>query len=139
MKLTLDGIILEFEVLEYTKTTEENRDYEWCRTRLHVQSNHINYFEDSRLILCSELQMLQRHLKLLLDGKLRRSEHIFLTEPVLEFRLRPATDDTTTLDLYWIINLRDDSGTVTANNLQLLLDSEDTKKFYRYLLDVMRQ
>ena len=105
MKLNLDGIILEFEVREYEKSIKEKRDQQWCRTTLHVQSNHINYFEDSRIILSHELEMLHKHLKLLLDRKLSRSEHIFLTEPVLEFRLRPATDISSDLDMYWIINL----------------------------------
>lgn len=137
MKFNLDGITLEFEVREYERSIREKRNFQWCRTSISVSSSHINYFEDSRAILSYELEIFCRHLGMLLDGTLPKSEHLFLTEPVLEFSLRPATaDGEADIDMYWIINMRDDEGTVTANNLHLLFDRQSIKKLYRYLKEV---
>lgn len=138
MKINLDGITLEFEVLDYQKSIREIKDRQWCKTKLSVVSNHINYFEDSRIILSYELEMLKKHLEMLVNNQVSKSEHIFLSEPVVEFRLRPATDEYNDIDMYWIINLRDDSGVVTANNLQLLFDRAATEKFLRYLNEVTK-
>lgn len=136
MKFTLDGTILNFTISNYRRSTLAGWKDEWCDVELKVSSRYVNYENSGKLMLCSEVESLFGRLCDLNDGKVTRREHIFLAEPVLEFRLRPAveTDDgSADVDMYFCINLNDDEDVVTANSISLLFDRENIEKLRKYL------
>lgn len=137
MKFELDGTVLEFDIDGYDVNLDGSRNEDFCRTRMVIQSAYFNYYEDSRIMRCSEIDLLFDRVGRLINGRLKKNEHIFLDEPVLEFRLRPSTEDTD-IDMFWIVNLRDDNGTVTANHISLLMGRYDVEKLHRYLKSVIQ-
>ncbi len=140
MKFELDGTTLEIEINGYADKHDERKSEEFCRMSISIQSAHMSYYEDSKMLRSYELDLVYERIGKLIKGELEKNEHLFFSEPVLEFRLRPALeDDDIDIDMYWIINLRDDNGVVTANNLQLLMGRYEIEKLYKYLRGVMNE
>lgn len=140
MKFCLDGINVNLEITGYRKSSVSNWAEEWCQVNLGIDSKYINYKVEGPLLLCSEIENIFEKLCALVSNNLPRREHMFFADPVIEMRLRPALeneDGDGQVDMYLIVNLEDDQGVVTANNLQILLGAEDVEKFRKYIKDVI--
>lgn len=141
MRLNLDDAIVDFTIEGYKKSSVLNWTQEWCNIKLKVASRYINFVEEGNLLLSREIETLYDRVSLLLSGGLSRREHIFFAAPNLEFRLRPAAlteDGEADIDMFMIINLRDNDDTVTANSLHLLMDRDSIEKLYYYLHDTIK-
>lgn len=139
MKFSLDGTDFEIDIAEYISSNNGEKVQDFLRTSISIRSTHMSYYEDSRILRCYELDELLSRVDKLVKGKIKRNEHLFFSEPVIEFRLRPATSDgEADIDMYVIVNLRDDYGVVTANSLSLLMGREDIEKLHRFLIDIVK-
>ncbi len=142
MKFHLDGIDVNLQIGNYRKSTVAGWHDEWCDVYLAIDSKVISYEERGNFILCQELETLYEKIGALLEGNLKNREHIFLADSVLEFRLRPAVkgedaDEDMDIDLYLIVNLSDDDGTVTANSINILFGRESIMLLHKYIGDLM--
>lgn len=140
MKFSLDGINVNIEIEGYRKSSVSNWSEEWCQVRLRIDSSFINYEVQGPFLLCNEIETIFEKLCALVANKLPRREHMFFADPVMELRLRPALDTEDgdgQVDMYLIINFEDETGVVTANNLQILMGAEDVEKFRKYIKSVI--
>lgn len=136
MKFNLDDTVLNIEILGYRRSSVSGWMDEWCDVYISIKSRYINYETAGKLMLCNEVEGLFEKLCRLKNGQLPKREHIFLAEPVLEFRLRPAVeteDGGADIDMYMIFNVADDHDVVTANSIQLLFDRDNIEEFRQYL------
>jgi len=136
VRFELDGTILNLVIKGYQKSTLAGWSEEWCDVNIRVNSRYISYEHSGKLMLCHEVEGLFEKLCDLRDGKMKKREHLFLAEPVMEFRLRPSmsTDDgEADIDMYLVINMCDDEDVVTANSINLLFDRENIEKLRKYL------
>jgi len=140
VKFSLDGINVNLQISNYRKSTVAGRYDEWCDVSLSINSRYISYEEKGKFLLSYELEEFYDKLTALLSGQMKHREHMFFAEPVLEFRLRPAIDTEdgpSDIDMYLIVNMKDDEDVVTANNLQILFGRESVEMLLRYLRDII--
>ena len=144
MKFHLDGIDVNLQIGNYRRSTVAGWHDEWCDVYLAIDSKVISYEERGNFILCQELESLYEELGELLEGTLKKRDHVFLAAPVLEFRLRPAVkgedaDEDMDIDMYLIVNLEDDDGTMTANSINILFGRESIAMLHKYIGDIIER
>lgn len=142
MKLNLDDTIVDFEITGYKKSSVAGWADEWCQVKLLANGNCVTYKEEGGFLLAREVENLFEKLGQLINGSIDRQEHLYFAEPIMEFRLRPAVnvdDRFDDIDAHWILNLRDNKGTVVVNCIQLLLGRDSIERLYWYLNDVIKK
>ena len=94
MRIDVAGIIIDFLVKGYRKSTRENWDDLWCKCDFSFRSNNwLNYQSvDNEVLLSCEVEELENNLTQLLDGKITEKTVIEPIEPDFKFILYPEED-----------------------------------------------
>ena len=94
MRIDVAGIIIDFLVKGYRKSTRENWDDLWCKCDFSFRSNNwLNYQSvDNEVLLSCEDEELENNLTQLLDGKITEKTVIEPIEPDFKFILYPEED-----------------------------------------------
>lgn len=94
IQIKADGIIIDFLVKGYRKSTRENWDDQWCRCDFSFRSNSwLNYQSvDNEVLLSCEIEELENSLSLLLENKITEKTTIEPIEPDFKFILFPQED-----------------------------------------------
>ncbi len=96
MSIQIDayGIIIDFQINGYRKSTKQNWDDEWCKCSFAFRSdNWLNYQSvDNEVLLSCEIEELEENLTKLLDGEITEKKIIEPIEPDFKFLLFPQED-----------------------------------------------
>lgn len=136
LKLDIDGISFYLKITGYRKTSDSNWDEAWCNVEACLQNEYLNYYFGSEILLCSEIDTLEKYLSDLLNNKMTEETILECIEPDFEFICEPKTvenDYSGDILLFIVINLWE-KGCLTANSIHLTLDRQDIQQLYTYLL-----
>lgn len=152
-KINLSGIIFQIKILEYSKSTKEKWDEEWCNIEIGYKSEKwLDYMSTSdEMLLSSEIEMILGVLSDLLCDKLEKTQEMIFIEPDFHLVFNPQKDLTKDpkytyispgyeiedIDMEWKIFFWDEG--LTDNYLSLRWYREDLEKLQKYLMLVTSQ
>lgn len=153
MRIDVAGIIIDFLVKGYRKSTRENWDDLWCKCDFSFRSNNwLNYQSvDNEVLLSCEVEELENNLTQLLDGKITEKTVIEPIEPDFKFILYPEEDLRNNLnytyvqpgyeivDIYleWKVYFWHEG--LTDNHLTVTLDRTEITALRDYLRSVIKK
>lgn len=138
LKLDIDGISFYLKITGYRKTSDSNWDEAWCNVEACLQNGYLNYHFGSEILLCAEIDTLEKYLSDLLNDKMTERTIMECLEPDFEFICEPKHTNSGCPDnilLVVVINLWE-QGYMTANSIHLTLDKKEIQQLHTYLLYV---
>ena len=153
MRIDVAGIIIDFLVKGYRKSTRENWDDLWCKCDFSFRSNNwLNYQSvDNEVLLSCEVEELENNLTQLLDGKITEKTVIEPIEPDFKFILYPEEDlrnnpnytyvqpgyEIVDIYLEWKVYFWHEG--LTDNHLTVTLDRTEITSLRDYLISVIKK
>ena len=153
MRIDVAGIIIDFLVKGYRKSTRENWDDLWCKCDFSFRSNNwLNYQSvDNEVLLSCEVEELENNLTQLLDGKITEKTVIEPIEPDFKFILYPEEDlrnnpnytyvqpgyEIVDIYLEWKVYFWHEG--LTDNHLTVTLDRSEITALRDYLRSVIKK
>lgn len=139
LKLNLGDIDVTFRISGYHKPRNEDWDDEWCKVSLSLQAGDwLNYnIVDDEILLCCEVDSIVENLTALKEYKMSEIKRSHFIEPDLEFEYRPQKR--MRYSVSWIINFWNKDKALTANYLNLTLDSLDIANLLNYLRHIQSE
>ncbi len=145
LRLNLDGIVLNMRINDYNKDYKDGED--WLKVDFSLEGHKwLHYQISGEIIEYCEIEMLIDGLSYLLDGKIKESNYIELTEPDLAFILKPQYDVRNNPRVLYVregLEIVDvsmtmevhfwDEGALTANYMSLEFDRDDIEHLLHYL------
>lgn len=137
LKLDIDGITFFLKITGYRKTAKHNWDDAWCDVEACLQNEYLNYHFGSEILLCAEIDDLEKYLSDLLNDKMTERTIMECIEPDFEFICEPKHTSPDDILLVVVINLWE-QGYMTANSIHLTLDKKEIQQLHTYLLYVKK-
>jgi len=145
IKMNIDGTYFEFGIKNYTNSQSD--DINWANIKIQVYNSYFNYYRNSELLACSEIERILEKLELLLDDKLEKKTKLNFYEPDLEIELHPKLNLKETGEYAYIkegheiqdiymelsINLTDRDGAYTGQKYVMIFNREEIEKLVIYL------
>lgn len=147
LKIDLNGIMLRLQIVDYTPSTQEDWDSQWCDVDFSFSSGDwLDYHrENDEVLLSCEVETLAKNIAKLLNDELNEVAEISCIEPDFNFILHPKRDlredpkytyiregyEIADIYMEWTVTFWNEG--LTDNYLSVTLDREDMKILLVYL------